>query len=80
MNLRNSKEISVDVENAYINYEALKDMFGIFNIPSCNIVAEVVKYPRGNRLPKKKRIRNKWIKKYHTQYELEDANVEFELE
>lgn len=32
-------------------------------------------YPRGNKLPKKKRIRNKWIKKYQHEFVLEDCMI-----
>lgn len=80
MELKSNKDVLLEMKDAYVNYDALQDVFGIFDIPSCNIVAEVVDYPRGNKLPKKKRIRNKWIKKYHTQHEFEDVEVEFELE
>lgn len=31
--------------------------------------------PRGNKLPKKKRIRNKWMKKYVREYEFKNCSI-----
>lgn len=39
------------------------------------VVGTGYKYPRGNKLPKKKRIRNKWIKKYQHEFVLDDCLI-----
>jgi hypothetical protein len=39
------------------------------------VIATSVNYPRGNKLPKKKRIRNKWIKKYHMEVTLDNCVI-----
>lgn len=38
------------------------------------VVGEGYKFPR-NRLPKKKRIRNKWLKKYKREFVLDDCRL-----
>lgn len=65
----------ITLEGAYINYDRLTELF-LESQARCKVVAESRKYPRGDKLPKKKRIRNKWIKKYHKQIEFD--NVTFE--
>lgn len=37
------------------------------------VIAENYNLPRGNQLPKKKRIRNKWMKKYYREIEMENV-------
>jgi hypothetical protein len=39
------------------------------------VVMTQANYPRGNKLPKKKRIRNKWIKKYHKKITWNDCMI-----
>lgn len=39
------------------------------------VVGTGYKYPRGKKLPKKKRIRNKWIKKYQHEFVLDDCVI-----
>jgi hypothetical protein len=57
--------------------EISKDFVGSF-LPmnqTFKVIATKVNYPRGNKLPKKKRIRNKWIKKYHWETVLNDCVI-----
>lgn len=60
------------------NVEISKDFVNLF--PSSDqkykLVATSYNLPRGNRLPKKKRVRNKWMKKYVKSVEFD--NVAFE--
>lgn len=39
------------------------------------VIAESYNFPRGNKLPKKKRIRSKWMKKYYRKIELENVYI-----
>lgn len=70
-----NENYEMTLEGAYANYDKLIELF-LKPHASCNIIAESQNYPRGNKLPKKKRIRNKWIKKYHKRIEFD--NVTFD--
>lgn len=52
-----------------------KDLLGKV-IPQSTVIIEKRNLPRGNKLPKRKRIRNKWIKKYVTTTEIETTSLE----
>ena len=54
-----------------------KDLLGEI-VPQSTIIIEKRNLPRGNKLPKKKRIRNKWVKKYITTIEIETTSLELE--
>ena len=54
-----------------------KDLLGKA-IPQSTMIIEKRSLPRGNKLPKKKRIRNKWIKKYIAAIEIETTSLELE--
>lgn len=68
-----SKECEIELKNVefnkdFIGEELQKDM-------SYTLVCESYKFPRGNKLPKKKRIRKKWLKKYRQEYVIEDCII-----
>ena len=54
-----------------------KDLLGEM-IPQSTMIIEKRNLPRGNKLPKRKRIRNKWIKKHITTIEIETTALELE--
>lgn len=68
-----NREYTGTLSNVKID-SAFKDKMAD-NIQKFTLVAESYNFPRGNKLPKKKRIRNKWMKKYYEKHTFE--NVEF---
>jgi|SRR6185312_9798133 len=68
-----NREYFGTLENVEIN-KGFKDVI-MNNSQKFTLVTESFNYPRGNKLPKKKRIRNKWMKKYYEKHTFE--NVEF---
>lgn len=61
-----SNGATIHMENAHINTDFL-DTF-IAKDRKFRVEGTGYKYPRGNTLPKKKRIRKKWMKKYHRSF------------
>lgn len=68
-----SKSYSGTLENVQISSE-FKDMI-IDSSQHFKVVAESFSFPRGNKLPKKKRIRKKWMKKYYKKIELDNVEL-----
>lgn len=54
-----TREISIPLENVVVNMEHLDIR------PQYDLEVKILPYPRGKRLPKKKRINKKWRSKYH---------------
>ncbi|WP_405101747.1 hypothetical protein [Oceanobacillus sp. FSL H7-0719] len=67
----NSTSYSINLKNVQLNKEYLKSE--IDKSILYKVVGTGYKLPRGNKLPKRKRIRQKWKKKYS--YGLEIDNV-----
>lgn len=70
-----NKEHSVTLKDVEFDYYNFKDML-VNPSQEYKLMMESRKYPRGNKLPRKKRIRNKWIKKYHKKFEFDNVNFE----
>lgn len=66
-----NREYSMTLENVEVDPNFINKLLPTNQLYT--LVGTSIKYPRGNNLPKKKRIRNKWIKKYHKQFELENC-------
>lgn len=47
-----------------------------YNDHKFKFIAESYNLPRGNKLPKKKRIRLKWLKKYYKKIELDNVTID----
>lgn len=68
-----TRELTGTFENVAFS-ESFKDLF-LNSTRKYTAIVESYNLPRGNRLPKKKRIRNKWMKKYYEKHTFK--NVEF---
>jgi hypothetical protein len=68
-----SRGISITCENVQISPE-FTNMFFPKN-KKYKVVGTGYKYPRGNKLPKKKRISKKWIRKYQHEFVLNDCII-----
>jgi hypothetical protein len=64
---------TVTLENFEINPEFVNTILPKDTL--FKVIMTQANYPRGNKLPKKKRIRNKWIKKYHKEITWNDCMV-----
>lgn len=64
-----NREFTVTMED--VEFRIMDKFFTYDN--KFTVVGTGCKYPRGNKLPKKKRIRNKWKKKYEYTFELNDC-------
>jgi hypothetical protein len=66
-----SRGATITMEDVEISGDFVKSFLP--NNQTYKVVATKQNYPRGNKLPKKKRIRNKWIKKYHQEITLDNC-------
>lgn len=68
-----NKDFTLTMRDVKVNPEFIGKMF-----PENKMFTVVVvgyNLPRGNRLPKKKRLRKKWMKKYRKEFKLEDCII-----
>lgn len=68
-----NREFSCTLEDVEINEEFIGKLFP--SNKTFTVVGTGYKLPKGNKLPKKKRIRKKWMKKYGHEFKLEDCII-----
>lgn len=68
-----SKTYSIELQNVQIDKGFINQT--IDKSRGYKVVGEGYKLPRGNKLPKKKRIRKKWKKKYGYTFELDNCYI-----
>lgn len=66
-------EAVISSGNTIMSQEAIEEI--LLQKPKYLISGMYMNLPRGNRLPKKKRMRNKWIKKYSEEIVIEDVEL-----
>ncbi|WP_226035769.1 hypothetical protein [Aquibacillus saliphilus] len=68
-----NREYSVTMNDIQIN----EDFLGKINDDSrtFTVIGQGYAFPRGNKFPKKKRIRKKWKKKYCKEFKLDDCRI-----
>lgn len=68
-----NREFTITLKDVEVEKEFLGKFFPCYT--KFKIVGTAYKLPRGNKLPKKKRIRNKWLKKYQEIFEFNDCYI-----
>jgi hypothetical protein len=68
-----SREATITMENIELNDNFVRAFLPMKQ--TYKVIATKANYPRGSKLPKKKRIRNKWIKKYHQEITLDNCVI-----
>lgn len=68
-----NREFTCTLEDVKINEEFIGTIFP--SDKTFTVVGTGYKFPRGNKLPKKKRIHKKWMKKYCHEFKLDNCKI-----
>ncbi|GIN25455.1 hypothetical protein [Bacillus licheniformis] len=75
--IKNGEDIVIFNKETILRIENIQFDAGKLTTPNqkFTVIGTGYKFPRGRSLPKKKRIRKKWMKKYSYEFELKDCMI-----